>query len=61
MLHDETRGVRREVFRGFTKSSWRSGGGGAPEDFEINAFQRPRTPASLSFLFIQNPCYFLHT
>ena len=44
---------------GFTKSSWGSGGrceppsgvrGGAPEDFEINAFQRLRTPVSLSFL-----------
>ena len=52
-------GVRREVLRGFTKSSWGSGGcceppsgvrGGAPEDFEINAFQRLRTPVSLSFL-----------
>ena len=45
--------------RGFTKSSWGSGGrceppsgvrGGAPEDFEINAFQRLRTAVSLSFL-----------
>ena len=56
------RGVRREVLRGgggFTKSSWGSEGrceplsgvrGGAPEDFEINAFQRLRTPVSLSFL-----------
>ena len=55
----EDMGVRREVLRGFTKSSWGSGGrcephsgvrGGAPEDFEINAFQRLRTPVSLSFL-----------
>ena len=54
------RGVRREVLRGFTKSSWGSGGavtphasgvwGGLPEDFEINAFHRLRTPVSLSFL-----------
>ena len=44
---------------GFTKCSWGSGGavsppagsgGGSPEDFEINAFQRLRTPVSLSFL-----------
>ena len=44
---------------GFTKSSWGSGGrceppsgvrGGGPEDFEINAFQRLRTPVSLRFL-----------
>ena len=44
---------------GFTKSSWGSGGrceppsgvrGGALEDFEINTFQRLRTPVSLSFL-----------
>ena len=44
---------------GFTKSSWGSGGrceppsgvrGRAPEGFEINAFQRLRTPVSLSFL-----------
>ena len=27
-----------------------AGPGGAPEDFEINAFQRLRTPVSLSFL-----------
>ena len=53
-----SRGVRREVLRGFTKSSWGSGGrceppsgvrGGAPEDFEISAFQRLRTTVSLSF------------
>ena len=53
------RGVRREVLRGFTKSSWGSGGrceppsevrGGAPEDFEIDAFQGLRTHVSLSFL-----------
>ena len=45
---DLSRGVRREVLRGFTESSWGSGGrceppsgvrGGAPEDFEINAFR----------------------
>ena len=36
---------------GFTKSSWGSGGRcGAPENFEIIAFQRLRTPVSLSFL-----------
>ena len=43
---------------GVTKSSWGSVGrceslsavrGGAPEDFEINAFQRLRTPVSLIF------------
>ena len=53
------RGVRREVLRGYTKSSWGSGGrceppsevqGRAPEDFENKAFQRLRTPVSLSFL-----------
>ena len=56
---------------GFTKSSWGSGGrceppsgvrGGAPEDFEINAFQRLRTPVSLEFLIpvllSKSPCYF---
>ena len=41
------RGVHRKVLRGFTKSSWGSGGrcepasrvrGRAPEDFEINTF-----------------------
>ena len=50
--------VRRETFWGFTKFSWGSGGrcespsgvrGSAPEDFEINAFQRLRTPVSLTF------------
>ena len=44
---------------GFTKCSWGSGGrceppsgvrGGGPEDFEIDAFQRLRTPVFLSFL-----------
>ena len=61
---NQARGVCREVLRGFTKSSWGSGGrceppsgvrGGAPEDFEINAFQRLRTPVSLSFL--SQRCY----
>ena len=50
------RGIRREVLRGFTKSSWGSGGGGRCEPpagsgaVKINAFQRLRTPVSLSFL-----------
>ena len=55
-------GVRREVLRGVHQIQlgvWGGGGrceppsrvrGGAPEDFEINAFQRLRTPVSLSFL-----------
>ena len=57
------RGVRREVLRGDSPNpAGGLGGGGAlvsppsgvrgraPEDFEINAFQRLRTPVSLSFL-----------
>ena len=48
-------GVRREVLRGVHQIQlglWAPSGvrGGAPEDFEINAFQRLRTPVSLSFL-----------
>ena len=53
-------GVRREVFEGGSPNP--AGGlggavsppagvrGGAPEDFEIDAFQRLRTPVFLSFL-----------
>ena len=55
------RGVRREVLRGVHQIQLGVWGGGrceppsgvrgrAPEDFEINAFQRLRTPVSLSFL-----------
>ena len=56
------RGV--QFWGGFTKSSWGSGGrceppsgvrGRAPEVFEINAFQKLRTPVSLSFL--SQRCY----
>ena len=66
-------GVRREVLRGVHQIQLAVWGrceppsgvrGGAPEDFEINAFQRLRTPVSLSFLSqccYKNPCYFLHT
>ena len=52
-------GVRREVLRGVHQMQVGVWGrceppsgvrGGAPEDFEINAFQRLRTPVSLSFL-----------
>ena len=68
-------GVRREVLRGVHQiqlgvwgALWAPSGvrGGAPEDFEINAFQRLRTPVSLSFL--SRCCYtkihaffFIHT
>ena len=53
------RGIRREVLRGVHQiqlgvsgALWAPSGvrGGVPEDFEINAFQRLRTPVSLSFL-----------
>ena len=57
------------LWEGFTESSWGSGGrceppppppppsvvrGRVPEDFEINAFQRLRTPVSLTF---ESHCY----
>ena len=54
------RGVRREVLKGGGGGSPAGSlggavsppaGSGAPEDFEINTFQRLRTPVSLSFLF----------
>ena len=53
------RGVHREVLRGVHQIQLGVWGcceppsgvwGGAPEDFEIDTFQRLRTPVSLSFL-----------